>query len=86
MEGSGRTLGVTMGLPYMISKGLSLRGFLGRACTLRRAVSRSLVQSRWISRVNLVRVSLSILFISFTSPEDWGGTGYGTSSGSVRIE
>ena len=75
-----------MSLPFMISKGLSLRGFLGRAHTLRIAIGRGLVKSRWISRVNLVRVSLSILFISSSLLRLGSGTGYGTSRGSVRIE
>ena len=64
-----------MGLPYMTSKGLSPRGFLGKARILRRTIGKSLVQSRCTSRVNLVRVSLIILFIFSTFPEDWGRNG-----------
>ena len=47
-----------MGLPYITSKGLSPRGFLGKVRILRRAIGKSLVQSRCTSRVSLVRVSL----------------------------
>ena len=49
--------GGSMDLPYITSKGLSPRGFLGKACILR-TTGRSLVQPRCPSRVGLVRVSL----------------------------
>ena len=64
-----------MGLPYVTSKGLSPRGFLGKARILRITLGKSLVQSRCTPRVNLVRVSLIILFILSTFPEDWGQYG-----------
>ena len=70
--GSGGNPGGSTGLPYLTSEGLSPRGFLGKAHALRRTISKSLVQSRCTSRVNLVRVSLTILFILSTFPEDWG--------------
>ena len=69
-----------MGLPYIISKGLSPRGFLGKARILR-TIGTSLVQSRCASRVSLVRVSLIILFILSTFPEDWGRYGMGNFQG-----
>ena len=74
-EGSAGSPGGSMGLPYITSKGLSPRGFLGKAHILRRTVGKSLVQSRCTSRVSLVRVSLIILFILSTFPEDWGRYG-----------
>ena len=74
-EGSGGSPGGSMGLPYNTSKGLSPRGFLGKARILRRTIGKSLVQSRCTSRVSLVRVSLIILFILSTFPEDWGRYG-----------
>ena len=52
-----------MGLPYITSKGLSPRGFLGKAHILRRTVGKSLVQSRYTLRVSLVRV----FFLFFSS-------------------
>ena len=70
--GSGGSPGGSMGLPYITSKDLSPRGFLGKARTLRRTNGKSLVQSRYTPRVSLVRVSLVILFILSTFPEDWG--------------
>ena len=73
--GSGRSPGGSMGLPYITSKGLSPRGFLDKAHILRRTIGKSLVQSRCTSRVSLVRVSLIILFILSTFPEDWGWYG-----------
>ena len=73
--GSRGSSGGSMGLLYIISKGLSPRGFLGKACILRRTISKSLVQSRCTSKVSLVRVSLIILFILSTFPEDWGRYG-----------
>ena len=69
--GSGGSPGGSMGLPYITSKDLSPRGFLGKAGTLRRTNGKSLVQSRYTPRVSLVRVSLVILFILSTFPEDW---------------
>ena len=44
-----------MGLPYIIPRGLNLRGFLGKARILRRTIGKSLVQSRCTSRVSLVK-------------------------------
>ena len=73
-----------MGLPYIISKGRSPRGFLGKARILR-TIGKSLVQSRCTSRVSLVRVSLIILFILSTFPEDWGRVECEISRVSVRI-
>ena len=48
----------SMGLPYVTSKGLSPRGFLGKAHILRRTIGKSLVQPRCTSRVSVVRDSL----------------------------
>ena len=47
-----------MGLPYITSKELSPRDFLGKACILRRTIGKSLVQPRCTSRVSVVRDSL----------------------------
>ena len=66
--------GGSMDLPYITSKGLSPRGFLGKAHILR-TIGKSLVQSRYTSRVSLVMVSLIILFILSTFFEDWGWYG-----------
>ena len=55
-EGSEGSPGGSMGLPYITSKGLSPRGFLGKAHILRRTIGKSLVQSRYTLRVSLVRV------------------------------
>jgi len=41
--GSGGSPGGSMGLPYITSKGLSPRGFLGKARILRRTIGKSLV-------------------------------------------
>ena len=73
--GSGGSPGGSMGLPYIIPKGLNLRGFLGKARILRRTIGKSLVQPKCTSRLSLVRVSLIILFILSTFPEDWGWCG-----------
>ena len=73
-----------MGLPYLTSEGLGPRGFLGKARILRRTIGKSLVQSRCTSRVSLVRVSLIILFILSTFPEDWDGMECEISRVSVR--
>lgn len=64
-----------MGLPYITSKGLSPRGFLGKACILRKTIGKSLLQFRCTSRVSLVRVFLIVLLILSTFPEDRGGYG-----------
>ena len=72
--GSAGSPGGSMGLPYITSKGLSPRGFLGKARILR-TIGKSLVQSRCTSTVSLVRVSLIVLFILSTFPEDWGRYG-----------
>ena len=56
-------------------RGSAPGAFWGKARTLRRTIGKSLVQSRCISRINLVRVSLIILFIFSTFPEDWGWYG-----------
>ena len=73
--GSAGSPGGSMGLPYITSKGFSPRGLLDKAHILRRTVGKSLVQSRCTLRVSLVRVSLIILFILSTFPEDWGQYG-----------
>ena len=44
--GSGGSPRRVMGLPYITSKGLNPRGFLGKARLLRRAIGNSLIQSR----------------------------------------
>ena len=71
----GGSPGGSVGFPYITSKGLSPRGFLDKARILRRTIGKSLVQSRCTSRVSLLRVSLIILFILSTFPEDWGQHG-----------
>ena len=63
-----------MGLPYITSKGLSPRVFMGKAHTLR-TITKSLVQSRCTLKVSLVRVFKIILFIFSTFSEDWGWYG-----------
>ena len=77
--------GGSMGLPYITSKGLSPRGFLGKAHILRRTTGKSLVQSRCTSRVNLVRVSLIILFILLPFLRTGDGMECEISRVSVRI-
>ena len=74
-----------MGLPYIAPKGLSPRGFLGKARILRRTIGKSLVQSRCISRVGLVSVSVIILFILFAFLRAGDGMECEISRVSVRI-
>ena len=83
--GSGGSPGGSLGLPYITSKGLSPRGFLGKARILRRTAGKSLVQSRCISRVGLVSVSVIILFILFAFLRAGDGMECEISRVSVRI-
>ena len=72
--GSGGSPGGSMSLRTSPQRGSAFepRGFLVKARTLRRTISKSLIQSRCTLRVSLVRVSLIIPFILSTFPEDWG--------------
>ena len=75
--GSVGSPGESMGLCTSPQRGSAFepRGFLGKAHTLRRTISKSLVQSRYTLRVSLVKVSLIILLIFSAFPEDWGWYG-----------
>ena len=74
--GSGGSPGGSMDGPSVHHpKGAQPQVFLDKARTLRRTISKSLVQPRCTLRDSLVRAFLIIVLILSTFPEDWGQYG-----------